>query len=85
MDMRCDSVDIATFLGVYGMAATRVNRGNNGHRYKRNEIRLDLTEIQTRARLLALINRSTYVASRETKKQTRDDLRETSQRMGLVR
>lgn len=26
MDMRCDSVDIATFLGDYGTAATRVNR-----------------------------------------------------------
>lgn len=39
MDMRCDSVDIATFLGVYGMAATRVNRENDGH--KHNETKED--------------------------------------------
>jgi len=45
MDMRCDSVDIATFLGVYGMAATRVNRGIDINTTKRNQTSLDLSEI----------------------------------------
>lgn len=59
MDMRCDSVDIATFLGVYGKAATRVNRGNNGHKYnetKQGSIYLEFVRVQ-----LLVINRSIYV------------------------
>lgn len=55
MDMRCDSVDIATFLGAYGMAATRVNRGNNGHKY--NETKLDSIYFEFVRVQLLVINR----------------------------
>lgn len=38
MDMRCDSVDIAKFLGAYGPAATHVNQQQiNGDNKRHNE------------------------------------------------
>lgn len=59
MDMRCDSVDIATFLGVYGMAATRVNRGNNGHEH--NETKQGSIYLKFAQTRLLVVNRSIYV------------------------
>lgn len=82
MDMRCDSVDIATFLGVYGMAATRVNRGNNGpkcNETKQGSIYLEFVRVQ-----LLVIDRS-MICFESKQKAQRDDLREANRRMGLVR
>lgn len=82
MDMRCDSVDIATFLGVYGMAATRVNRGNDRH--KRNETKQG-SGIRINWNRNYLLSIEQFVWFRQETKSARDDLRETSRRMGLVR
>lgn len=71
MDMRCDSVDIATFLGVSGMATTRVNRGN---RHKHNETKQGYLAIWNSNRLesqLAVVNRLIYVVLIGNKKHTR--------------
>lgn len=51
MDMRCDSVDIAKFLGVYGPAATHVNQQQINGDNKRH----DETKKQINMREIGLI------------------------------
>lgn len=49
MDMRCDSVDIAKFLGAYGPAATHVNQQQiNGDNKRHNETKKQINNARGR-------------------------------------
>ena len=69
MDMRCDRVDIANVLGIFGMAVARVYRQINGQKriYNRNEIIILIIRINATTRRVNRLAHVDFVEKRRTK------------------